>query len=233
MSFFLPLFPLLCAAQASLRYIGRMIRARTISEASIDSAATPCRDRASRSAGGVSSAPCRQREEGLLSLPVASAIFASVPPVVFFAAATSVSAAGAEPPPVSWTQYGGILLAGGVFAAAALINLVLSIWSHLKPRPPFRDQFAALGHEHPAYLTRADHEQMCDGRSVTDARSMARVEQTLSDMQQAMLDMDRKAESRAAKLHGRVDDMAKPLNQMIGRYEAHMDWHKSKGGDQQ
>lgn len=187
---------------------------------------------AQASAGEASPASCRQRNG--FPFPVASAILSSAAAIL---AVTAATARADDPrwPGASISASNPLaiyaIMGAALVAALGLISMALNIWNQIKPRPPLRDQFAAANHTHSDMLERAEHERICKGRATAATAAMDRVEETLTNLQTAMLAMDRSAETRAAKLHGRVDDLARPLNQLIGRFDAHTDWHKIKGGE--
>jgi hypothetical protein len=130
----------------------------------------------------------------------------------------------------------------GLVGVGTVINLGLSIWDKIKPKPPYHRQFAALQHDHSGYqqvgecssrhaallaeAKEAVRIAVIDRRSVED--KLLAVE---SSLRAEIKENDRKAEQRASETHSRINGLAAPLNALLGRFEDHLRaQHKERHG---
>lgn len=147
-------------------------------------------------------------------------------------------AAGADgPPAISWEQYGGILIYGAIMSIALLVNLILSIWDKTKPKPSYAEQFAPKTHTHAQYLTIEAHDSqvaecMQERRhavkhNTLDREAIQRQMDHLSEIiRTEFAQQEKRNEERASLIHTRVNAISAPLNQMIGKFETHMEAHR-------
>lgn len=91
------------------------------------------------------------------------------------------------------------------------------------------EKFAQADHEHSDLLSRTDHEKLCEHRT----RETVRVERSIEDLRETIIEFQKEStareEARTRRLHERIDAFAQPLNQLIGRFENHMEYHRKRG----
>ena len=91
------------------------------------------------------------------------------------------------------------------------------------------EKFSAISHMHADMLSKGEHDKLCDRR----AEQIVRLERSIEDIremfQAGMASYDVKAEDRARRLHARVDSLVTPLNQLIGKFDNHMESHRKRG----
>ena len=146
---------------------------------------------------------------------------------------------GATPPAISWEQFNLLMLIGGLITLLGLVSLVVNIWDKLKPKPPAHERFAPLQHEHPAYVSRADldkHHAACERERRHEVKHQTADREALqrqldhlgTSIKTGLETIERKSDERSEMLHQRISGIAKPLNQMIGRFEEHLEAARQK-----
>lgn len=166
------------------------------------------------------------------SLLLAALVGALLPSLTL--AADGIASAASPFSTVPADQWPMVWVILGLIGLAQAVNVILSIWVKLRPQPPLRDQFAAAKHDHPEHVTHFAHreqEERCRDRMMKVASDVARAEslaveealsETLSDIRSALSHAAAKDEERASLIHTRINEIAAPLNKLIGRFEDHL-----------
>jgi DNA anti-recombination protein RmuC len=91
------------------------------------------------------------------------------------------------------------------------------------------EKFAPRIHEHSQYLTRGEHESSCATRSHQIEKLEQSINHLSSKLETGLQAIDKKADDRSRRLHERIDGLVQPLNQLIGKFENHMESHRKRG----
>ncbi len=185
--------------------------------------------------------PLAMRGGGFLSFPPVPATWRrlgiAVATLAFFP--SLVLAAEYGPPQITWTQFIGLgvfwLFVGVIGAVSAIVN----IWYRTKPNPSLSQQFAARKHDHPEYMTwdgYRDQYQRCSEDRVKAAADAQReqtiIHQRIEKLSRTVSDgftrIEKNSEERARLMHERMNNIANPLNQLIGRVDTHIEAEKQE-----
>ena len=102
------------------------------------------------------------------------------------------------------------------------------------------DRFAPLDHEHAALLPRDEHKTLCAGQieglrhaikhATLDREAVQRQLDGMSNLiRTEFQEQERHNEERASVIHARINGISDPVNQLIGRFQTHVEEHR-KGG---
>jgi hypothetical protein len=127
----------------------------------------------------------------------------------------------------------------GFLAVTTALGSILKIWEYVRPKPAYRDQFAAKEHEHNQYLLKAEHTQLCEQRganmrdaikhATVDAQAVQRQLDHLSTTIAASFrEQERRNEERASDIHHRINGISAPLSEWIGKVGNHIEEHNRR-----
>ena len=94
-------------------------------------------------------------------------------------------------------------------------------------RPPLEDRFAARLHEHADYISRAACATTHSHAAALEAKHEARAQSLQEQLVTAFRQMDEKAETRSAKLHARIDQLAQLASTVSARVDDHLEDHRN------
>lgn len=122
-----------------------------------------------------------------------------------------------------------------------VVNLFLSIWHKVRPEPPYQQQFAPREHKHAEYVKKEDCEKHIE-QLATESRHKVKHDTINREALQRQVDhlsqnissqfrrMEERNEERASLVHTRINGISEPLNQLVGKFENHIQEHNNRAG---
>jgi len=130
----------------------------------------------------------------------------------------------------------------GMIGFLGAISLASSIYKNLRPYPPLGKQFAPAEHQHPDYATvnqvaavqerlEREHRDMMEHNDVTDRELFGSLRSLSSEMAAGFQALDSKAETRAEKLHNRINPMGEEIVANKRQILDHISNHAARRND--